>query len=228
MLCPAVACDGPPTWYWNGDACAPVECGTCEGTECASGFGSLDLCTSAHAGCDASLCRATGGTWKWWVEQCGHDICGAIPFADCEVGMPACNCGAYGTFQPGTGCVTDPSCPTPEPGTPEELCRWTGGTWGPFCCHSECGERCPDACVAPACDCGPRRVFDEGSGGCIEHARCWERRLGQRCDDTTRCEPGTLCCDYCGGPGCLGTPTCRPVVCGEPHLDMCGNCVDCP
>src|SRR5688500_17484697 len=40
MICPDLLCDGPGTWHWNGDACFWIDCGACEGEDCAtSAFG---------------------------------------------------------------------------------------------------------------------------------------------------------------------------------------------
>jgi hypothetical protein len=228
ILCPDLLCDGPPTWHWDGESCLAIECGACEGADCDRGSSSREICVATHAACDAALCLETGGTWKWWAEQCGHDICGQVPLESCLIGRPACACGPSSRFEPLVGCVHDGTCGIPEPGTPEQLCGWTGGTWGSFCCHTECGERCGDDCTSPACDCaGPREVFEPGRG-CVESASCWSRTLGQSCDETTRCPASTLCCRTCSGAGCFD-PSCRVPVCdGDEHTDICGNRDDVP
>jgi hypothetical protein len=222
--CPELLCDGLPTWHWNGDRCFAIECGACEGEDCGLGMVSEEACEAAHSECEATLCRATGGMWKFWAEQCGHDVCGRVPPEVCVVGYPACDCGPFANFVAGVGCMMDSTCPIPEPATPEELCTATGGEWGGFCCHTECGERCADDCVSPACHCPPGTVFDEGRG-CIEHTRCFERELGQSCDPVRgRCPGAAGCCDSCGGAGCAGRPVCLAPVCDEDeNTDLCGN-----
>jgi hypothetical protein len=53
------------------------------------------------------LCEMTGGIWD--IGSCGHYICGQPP--DCDAIIPGCDCGPAGGFEPGVGCVDDPSCP---------------------------------------------------------------------------------------------------------------------
>jgi len=222
-LCPDVLCDGLPTWHWDGEQCFMADCGTCVGDECGLGVSSQSECEAAHASCEAPLCRATGGTWQWWAELCGHYSCGFEPPAICETGMPACDCGPGRNFSPGLGCVFDPTCPDLEPLTTEVLCTSTGGTWDAQCCHSECGVPCAAACALPACTCGPMEIFHP-ERGCEIGQRCLERLQGESCEGQARCERGTICCDTCGGPGCAGEPTCRLPVCDiSPTRDICGN-----
>ena len=223
-LCPETECDGPPTWHWNGDDCVPISCGTCVGADCARASSSADACWAAHAQCAPARCRTTGGEWRFWGPACGHFVCGAEPPAICEAPVPVCDCGPRRRFDEAAGCVAEPSCPVGPPARePEAACLATGGTWGDFCCHSECGERCLEDCVTPACDCGSGRVFE--SDGCVARARCFEgRREGEICDGDARCMPGLICCERCGGAGCFGPARCQRAVCDDdPDTDLCGN-----
>lgn len=222
VACSEFECDGPPTFHWNGDSCEPIECGACEGTDCMRGFSSLAACTSAHATCEATICRETEGTWLWWVQECLHRVCGQRTPADCELPAAVCDCGTERTFDPALGCVPD-DCPEIDPLPRETLCTTTGGTWGDFCCDSICGERCGDACVAPACDCPALQIFD-AAFGCVDATECYERRIGQTCaPGIARCEAGSICCEHCGGAGCFGA-NCQVPLCDDDELiDMCGN-----
>lgn len=226
--CPELLCDGPPSWHWQGDRCFPIECGACVGADCERSWGSREGCEAAHASCEPQLCRSTGGDWRWWAEECAHFSCGFPAPVDCEVGRAVCDCGLGRGFEEGRGCV-DMDCPTfPPPPDREMLCRSTGGRWEMTCCDSVCGELCADACVAPACNCGPLEIFDPFFG-CLEATRCYERRAGEGCHDEARCEDGTICCDRCGGPGCAGEPRCVAPVCdGDETIDECGNRRDAP
>lgn len=222
MTC-ALTCDGPPSWHWNGDRCAPIDCGACVGDDCAPAPHTEAECVSAHATCEASLCRATGGDWLWWAEECGHRVCGAPVLATCEAGFAICDCGPSESFVPGFGCQTDASCGDPPPRTREILCTDTGGSWENICCDTTCGVRCAAECLAPACNCGAMRIFDDARG-CREDAECFEPALGASCPSGARCPDGTICCDTCGGAGCSGMPTCRAPVCdADPTIDECGN-----
>ena len=220
--CPDSLCDAPPTWHWNGDSCVPIECGKCEGADCAGAPRSRAECEAAHAACEPVLCERTGGEWLWWAEECGHYECGVPPPVECLIGQPVCRCGFHQRFDPELGCV-DMVCPSIEAVAPEDLCRGTGGEWGAFCCNSVCGERCALACAAMACHCpGPTEVFDSVRG-CVPGHECYERELGQTCYPGTRCAPGTICCG-CEGPTCGGAPTCVAPVCdGDPTTDACGH-----
>jgi hypothetical protein len=179
---------------------------------------------AAHASCESSMCRATGGQWLWWSGGCAHYQCGTPIDALCAESRAVCDCGAHRSFDPARGgCYDDDSCPIAEPISREELCAVTGGSWEAICCDAECGVPCGDACTALACNCGPGRVFEEARG-CIESARCHERRAGETCNAPARCEAGTICCMHCGGPGCFGEPTCQAPVCDDdPDFDECGN-----
>lgn len=193
MVCPELICDGPSTVHWDGEACVVIGCGECVGADCARSWPSVDECERAHAACEAPLCRGTGGEWRFWGEDCAHWWCGFAPPIDCLIGGPVCDCGAGRRFDADRGCISiERDCPMPEPATREELCRGTGGAWEGICCDTECGRHCPLPCAQPACDCGSWRTFDERRG-CIEATRCFEPRLGERCNGRSRCEPGTFC-----------------------------------
>lgn len=223
--CPEALCDGPSSWHWNGDDCFQVDCGACRGEDCRDAWFSYDDCMAAHAECEPARCRESGGTWRFWGEDCGHFVCGVAPPAICLLGFPVCDCGPLRVFDPEAGCVMDVACTMGPPmRDPESACHDTGGTWGDFCCHSVCGDRCPDPCLSPACDCGIGRVFDE-QRGCIDSATCYEDRgEGQTCERGARCGFGMICCQSCGGAGCFGPPTCRAPVCDDdPTIDECGN-----
>ncbi|AKF10793.1 Tryptophan synthase alpha chain [Sandaracinus amylolyticus] len=227
-LCVDIVCDGLPTWHWNGDSCFAIDCGTCEGADCDRGFRSQGECQAAHAACDAALCESTGGEWLWWAEECGHFECGFPPPEVCIRGMPVCDCGDERRFEPGVGCVIA-GCPEVDPLPPDVLCAETGGEWGPFCVHSQCGEQSELACAALACHCpGVTQVFDS-LRGCVDGTRCFERNPGERCHERARCGGGTICCDQCGGAGCAGEPTCVAPTCDDdPSVDTCGNRRDAP
>lgn len=226
-ICPELLCDGPPSWHWNGDDCFWIDCGACEGTDCAGATRSEAECMAAHATCEPSLCRSTGGTWMWWTEECTHYACGRPGPIDCLIGRPVCDCGPDAIFEEGSGCVPA-DCAIPPPATREEQCLATGGAWASLCCDTICGERCPAGCAADACDCGRGRVFELGRG-CVASASCYERQAGETCSDGARCDEGLVCCDRCGGAGCAGQPTCIAPTCdADPHTDTCGNRDDVP
>ena len=227
-VCPEILCDGLPTWHWDGERCLPIDCGACIGADCDAGVTSQVACEMAHASCDAALCRSTSGTWMWWAEECGHYECGAPVPAECLIGMPVCDCGIGRSFERGVGCYADRACGDIDPLPPERLCTTTGGTWGAFCCNSECGVDCPRDCASMACNCGPDEIFDDVRG-CTIGAACLERGEGEACSGLARCEDPMICCDRCGGIGCAGMPTCRYPVCDpEGRLDTCGNGIDAP
>jgi hypothetical protein len=228
MICPEVLCDGPGTWHWNGDRCFWIDCGACEGSGCTNAYSSESECIAAHASCEAALCTATEGTWLWWAEECEHYDCGFRRPVTCFIGGPVCDCGLHRSFVPGVGCADDPDCPIFEPPIPEELCGETGGSWGPICCNTLCGESCGLDCAAMACDCGPWREFDSARG-CMHTTRCHERLSGESCDPVqSRCQTGTICCEHCGGAGCFGASCEAPQCDDDPDFDVCGNCLLCP
>lgn len=224
IVCAPGACDGPPTYFWDGSRCFPIGCGECEGADCDNGFGALAECEAAHQLCDAALCRASGGDWLSAPLYCGHHICGEPGLAICEVPTPACNCGASSAFEPGIGCVVSESCPPPDPTlSPEGLCTSTGGTWANTCCPSTCGVPCSAECLAPACTCGALQIWDEDVG-CIDSSTCMERNQGEVCTVDTRCHDGLICCQHCGGAGCAPDATCEWPTCdADPNIDQCGN-----
>lgn len=224
-LCPAYLCDGLDRWYWNGDRCFSIPCGACRGTDCEAGLSSQTECETLHSECEPTLCRATGGDWLFWAQECLPYRCGLAVPADCAFGRPVCDCGPRSVFEPGLGCVLDAGCMIEPPmPTRELLCTGTFGTWENICCDTVCGAFCPLACASLACNCGAGRVFDDARG-CIEATRCFERGLGETCNDPrARCATGTLCCQSCGGAGCFGDATCRAPTCtADPAIDLCGN-----
>ena len=220
------ACDGPNSYIWDGERCVDIECGTCVGEDCDRAYDSMATCTAAQRTCIPELCRATGGDWLFWAEECDHFRCGAPVPAICIVGMPVCDCGASGIFDPIRGCIPDVGCERDLMPTAEVLCANSGGLWEPVCGHSRCGVPSPLACLAPACTCGPFDIWDEARG-CVESSVCRDNReRGQTCttEGNVRCGDRLICCQSCGGAGCFGEPTCRAPTCdGSGTLDVCGN-----
>ncbi|MBX3273809.1 MAG: hypothetical protein KF729_26330 [Sandaracinaceae bacterium] len=203
-LCPAALCDGPGSIHWDGERCVLVDCGACIGEDCPRGWPSLEACEAAHASCEPVQCRATGGEWRFWAEECEHWECGRPQPVACILGRPVCDCGPRMRFDAAAGGCVMALCPEVEPRTRDQLCADTGGRWGPLCCHSECGQGCPDPCAAGACDCGPFRVFDEVRG-CLEATRCFEPGVGEACDGRARCATGAICdpaTGTCARPAC--------------------------
>lgn len=222
----ASLCDGPDQWYWDGERCTQIDCGACRGEDCGLGVLSESECLSAHASCVPELCRSTGGDWLFFAEECGHYECGRPVPATCLIGMPVCDCGVGRSFVDGVGCAANDACLTLTT-PPETLCTSTGGTWANTCCPSVCGVPCSAECLAPACTCGPFQIFD-ADRGCIEAVQCHDDRAeGETCGldtERARCADGLLCCQRCGGAGCVGEPTCRAPVCDDTgRLDVCGN-----
>lgn len=225
ILCPAGICDGLDSFAWDGERCIRIDCGTCEGADCGGLARSPEECQARHAECVPEQCRATGGDWLFFAEECFHYRCGVSQPAPCLVGRPVCNCGAGRSFVDGVGCEDDPSCALVDPLPPDLLCANTGGTWTDgICCSTVCGQFCPLACAAPGCVCGAMEIFD-GLNGCTPGAECFEREAGQSCDGArTRCADGLICCEHCGGAGCDPTMTCEAPVCdADPNIDECGN-----
>ncbi len=228
IVCPPLACDGPPTFFWDGSQCFPIGCGECEGADCEAGEASLSECMESHLHCEAAVCRATGGDWLSALLYCGHHVCGRPGLAICESPTPACNCGATRTFT-AAGCVDDPSCAPPDPSVdPESLCTSSGGTWESVCCPSTCGVPCAAECLAPACTCGALQVWDPLLG-CIDSSTCMERAAGEACDENRLCDGGLVCCQRCTGVGCDPERTCAAPLCDAgPGVDVCGNDVLAP
>lgn len=225
MVCPGAICDGLDAYAWDGERCVTIACGTCVGADCGALPRSLEACEAAHRGCEPALCRASGGEWLFWAEECEHRRCGQPGLAICEVGMPVCDCGVGRSFDPTLGCVDDPSCGEVDPLPPDALCASTGGTWTEgICCPTRCGRFCDAECLAPACVCGELEIFDPVRG-CIDAAECrGARSVGETCGEGVRCADGLLCCQRCGGAGCDPVQTCLAPVCDDdPTIDECGN-----
>src|SRR5262245_18406989 len=91
-VCPDAICDGPDSYAWDGERCIRIDCGTCEGTDCSGLTHSLAECQALHSTCVPQLCRATGGEWLFFTEECEHYVCGFPQPATCLVGQPVCNC----------------------------------------------------------------------------------------------------------------------------------------
>jgi hypothetical protein len=223
MLCPSAICDGFDSWAWDGSRCVRIDCGTCVGADCAGLPHTEAECSARHAGCEASLCRATGGDWLFWPAGCGPTQCGQPSPALCLVPVPLCDCGNGRSFG-AAGCFDDPRCPVVDPLPPETLCTTTGGTWSRgICCPTRCGQACGADCAADACTCGALQIFDPVRG-CIDAAECHVIANGGVCNASTRCQDGLICCQHCGGAGCAPDMTCQAPVCSsDPNIDVCGN-----
>ncbi len=210
----APSCDHSraPVFHWMVGGCVPVTCGECIGP-CDPPTATRAECEEAHRHCPAQLCRDTGGAWVVSADgECAHRACGRAVEAACG-GPPApiCDCGALGVFEEGVGCVVSDAC-EPETLRGEALCLATGGSWGPTCCHSKCGEPCADDCASPACTCGPTEVFDV-TRGCTEAEECFLREPGQTCGAFGQtCTLPYLCCENCRG-GCMGDFRCSLDYC---------------
>ena len=202
--CPDTFCDAPDLWYWNGHECFPVSCGACVGEGCDHrGFSDEESCLSSRSFCPALECESTGGTWRFWgVDDCRFQCGVPDPAADCFMGAPTCDCGAYQTFQEGLGCVEDGECRTdllPMP-PPEIMCETTGGEWGSFCAPARCGVPSLAECLADACNCPWPQLF-EPERGCYEAEVCFRGEGG--CDERSICPAGTAC----------QASVCEPVLC---------------
>ncbi len=225
MVCPSAICDGLDSYAWDGERCTRIDCGTCMGADCGHLPTSQAACEAAHASCVPQMCRATGGQWLFWAQECHHYQCGLPLPSECLVGMPVCNCGAHRSFDVARGgCFDDDSCPEVDPLPPQTLCESTGGTWSRgICCNTRCGQFCDLDCAADACACGPLQVFD-ALRGCVDDAECHVHTVGQECDAQVRCQDGLLCCQHCGGAGCSPTMNCQAPLCdSDPFVDVCGN-----
>jgi len=230
MACPGAICDGLDSYAWDGERCVRIDCGTCVGTDCNHLVLSQSACEANHASCIPEMCRATGGEWLFYADECQHYRCGQPQPAECLVGMPVCNCGDGRSFDPlRGGCFDDSTCPEVDPLPRETLCTSSGGTWtAGICCDSHCGHPCDLACAGPACVCGELQVFDP-IRGCVDDAQCHVRATGEDCGPQVRCEDGLLCCQHCGGAGCDPTMTCTAPVCdNDPNIDTCGNLLFAP
>lgn len=80
-------------------------------------------------------CQTTGGIWS--AAACGHALCG-VPLEDCQCAKPGCNCGAGMNFQPGAGCLPDPTCTT-----------GCGGITGKGCIVGKFCDKAPGQCGNP-------------------------------------------------------------------------------
>lgn len=200
-----------PLWYFTEVGCVPAPCGECVGP-CVPPTTTFEACHDAHRHCTSELCRDTGGVWVTTAEECHHRVCGRPGPVDCEVGTPVCDCGPLAVFEEGVGCVPSDEC-VAETGSGAALCTATGGTWGPTCCDSRCGEPCGDDCSALACTCGFNEVFDP-TLGCVSSGECFERQPGETCGAVGRyCIPPFICCDDCREPPCTGNYRCIDDVC---------------
>lgn len=207
---PACTDDGPPPgWYWDGSKCRMLGCGQdggreegCVGSDCDAVFATELLCEEAYATCNPAICRATGGSWRFWGEcDCGF-ACGVNGNCRACEG-PSCDCGPGANFIPGIGCMPDPGCTEGMP-PQADLCTLTGGEWGTFCESSTCGVPSPLLCAASACNCPGPQEFDPVRG-CIETERCYEG-FG-RCDfPGVRCPLGQSCAPdgFCRELFCTG------------------------
>ncbi len=168
-------------YFWNGRTCFDfIGCG-CLGDGCSDSYRSPEECEAVHAGCEASLCRSSGG--MWFTESaglCGFK-CGALEHIACESPFDSCRCEPGRTYNPGIGCVDD-GC------TIKELCKATLGQWHHVdeChCYFVCGlealcDDCPDEDV---CNCGPHRNYDPALG-CVPDEGCAPASDEEKCEAT--------------------------------------------
>jgi hypothetical protein len=196
----------------NPDACfVPFDSCNCgPGREFERGTGCVD------AACDpARLCWGSGGTWHPASDCfCGFH-CGRP--GDCEACLDSCDCGLYRNFDPSAGCLPDRTCAGTDTAA---VCTSTGGTWhdcgpsdpGCTCGNYTCGSPFSFLpCLAPGCDCGTSRNFDDARG-CVFVETCTFRQPGESCighGDSSSCRPGLACCpSFCGPPCCPDHPSC--------------------
>jgi hypothetical protein len=212
----ADACFGVTSAFWDGTSCVAAHC-DCAGTEC-DVYATVEACQAEHASCDAALCTSTGGAWFDRPEWCGHFTCGFPNPDDCETPTPACDCGAYRNFVPGSGCMDGPLCELTAPMEPDARCASTGGTWRTDICGSAtCGRLSDLDCVAPGCVCGELEIFDTDRG-CIRSPTCEVRELGESCTETGLCGGGSVCC-VSGGASTAAR--CEAPRCDDPS-GVCG------
>lgn len=101
ILEPSVPAEGQGYWYVLR-AANPCDVGH-------YGFDSGGEPRAVLPACPVSeeeVCWVSGGFWD--LGSCGHYPCGVPP--DCDAIIPGCNCGPALTFQPGSGCLFDPTC----------------------------------------------------------------------------------------------------------------------
>lgn len=132
--------------------CTDGECDPCWGSfRDGSGICTAPFGGDAPAYCcdDQGVCEASGGTWD--PIACGDYTCGAPQ--NCDAVIPGCDCGAGANFEPGLGCVPDPSCAT-------NSCFYDGAVYGEGaswpaddgCNHCTCFEGsvyCTEIACAP-------------------------------------------------------------------------------
>ena len=211
-LC-APICDAITGAFWDGTRCIEHSC-NCTGPECEV-YADGAACEAAHAGCDASLCETTGGAWFARPIYCGHFECGTPPSVACDETIPVCDCGAYGIFVEGVGCMPGPLCELIAPREDEALCTETGGTWMMgICGPTTCGRFSGLDCAGPGCACGAYEIFDD-ERGCIPSPDCDVRQSGEDCSETGLCA-GSVCCT-----GGAGLSQCEAPQCGDPS-GLCG------
>lgn len=209
-------CFGITGAFWDGARCVEAHC-DCVGSACEA-YPDRASCEAAHASCDAALCTATGGAWFSRPQFCGHFECGAPPSVACDEPVPACDCGTYGIFVAGMGCMPGPLCELIAPMEPEPLCTSTGGTWMlGICGHATCGRLSDLDCASPGCVCGPYQIFDD-ERGCIQSPDCDVRLPGEDCTETQRCGEGTVCC---ANGGASAEASCSAPMCDSPE-GVCG------
>jgi hypothetical protein len=212
----------PPPGICDATA-IPCDCGP--GRSFATGAGCLD-----DPACDETvLCTLSGGTWHPESDGAASYLCGTLRPCDAFLCDPACDCGTTRNFAEGLGCVPDLACPGADPAS---ICRATGGRipecreGGPCPCEFDCGVA-QSVCVAPGCDCGSYRRFDEALG-CVYDAGCVLRGVGDPCaggPSSRNCRAGLVCCSGCGMPlecphcsipCCPDNPTCMEDACTVP------------
>ncbi len=211
-LC-APICDDITGAFWDGTRCVEHSC-NCAGADCEV-YPNRASCESAHAACEASLCLSTGGAWFARPIFCEHFECGTPPSEDCRMPFHACDCGTYGIFVEGEGCMPGPLCELIAPRTDEERCSESGGTWTTgICGPTTCGRYSDLDCAAPGCVCGAYEIWDD-ERGCIQSPDCDVRFVGEDCSETGLCE-GSVCCT-----GGAGLSHCEAPQCGDPS-GLCG------
>jgi hypothetical protein len=215
-VCAAI-CDAITGAFWDGTRCVEHSC-NCTGADCEV-YPTRTSCEAAHAHCDASLCLATGGRWFSRPQFCGHFECGTPPTdVLCDEPLPACDCGAYGIFVDGEGCMPGPLCELIGPRDPDVLCAETGGTWMTgICGHATCGRLSGLDCASPGCVCGTYEIFDD-ERGCIQEPDCDVRLPGESCTETQRCGEGSVCC---ANGGASIEASCVVPMCSDPS-GVCG------
>lgn len=253
--------DAPGGFYWDGARCVSAGAMQCPcvgaGCDALERYGSEEACETAHAACDARLCETSGGTWEDLIGSCGY-ACGierpglrrrGLDPVPCASPGPACDCGPGRTFEPGTGCVDDPSC------SEATVCVASGGRMTDCDAHPSCGAL-GDGCGPvsfvddyESCDCGPAMRFDPAEG-CVEDTACeaspdevceWSGHEMTALCAPTRCgRPSPLACAQpaceCGDlevfdplRGCVRSVECRDRLLGESCTDdgaLGGVCVE--